>query len=98
MVARQELSLEAPSGDGVAILRLTQSAQATRAEDLDSTRVILATDAVDCHAPLGLAPAGGIRLVVSVIALAELASAVEAGDLHDLEVGFDDAIVDDGRV
>ncbi len=86
----RELSLEAARGDGVAVLQLTQGAQASGAQDLDATRVVLAADAVDGHAPFGLAAAGGVRLVVTVVALAELASAiVETGELNEgsLDVG-----------
>ena len=86
----RELSLEAARGDGVAVLQLTQGAQASGAQDLDTTRVVLAADAVDGHAPFGLAAAGGVRLVVTVVALAELASAiVETGELRkgSLDVG-----------
>mgnify|MGYP006979276798 CR=1 FL=1 len=48
----RELSLEAARGDGVAVLQLTQGAQASGAQDLDTTRVVLAADAVDGHAPV----------------------------------------------
>ncbi|NKF31427.1 hypothetical protein HER21_33860 [Pseudomonas sp. BGM005] len=47
--------------------------------------MVLAAVAVDAHAPLGLATAGRIRLIVAVIAFAALPTAVEAGEFVEID-------------
>mgnify|MGYP007088680279 CR=1 FL=1 len=89
MDARSAISVrrsEPAHGDGVVALILAQRAQAARAEDLDRARVVLAAHAVDRDPPLRLATAGRVFELVTVIALAPLRFAVEAGDEIEIEV------------
>ncbi|PRB12913.1 hypothetical protein CQ042_14565 [Microbacterium sp. MYb62] len=80
---------ETTRGDGLATLELSQRAQASRAQDLDPTRVAFAAYAVDRHAPSGLASAGLVALVVTVIALAPLPPTVEPAEFVDIVIGLD---------
>lgn len=88
---------ETAGGDRLAALEPTQRPQASRAQDLDATRVPLTAHAVHGDAPRGLASARLVAVVVAVVALTSLAPTVDAGQVVDVGSLVDGTISVDGH-